>query len=254
MNSLFYLRALLVCLMIGFTLEVYSQKTAMTFQVKGTVKSEQGRNISGVAILVKGTNIGVLTNEDGEFDLSVPNEKSTLILSHFSSPVVKEFPIDGKSQVDILFSELNTEKDPNKTGYKVFYALDELPLPSSGEMNWNKYLAKSITYPLEAREKGDQGTVVLSFKVDAEGKVKNVEVLRGVSSVLDQEAVRAVSEGPEWTPGKLNGQIITSQVSMPIRFILQDEGEHNTPGKQREKAIADHYGEYLVVIGYPPVK
>lgn len=67
----------LLCLVFGISLA-----SAQTKQVTGLVTSaEDGEPIIGVSIMVKGTTIGVVTDYDGKFSLSVPSSAKTLVFS-----------------------------------------------------------------------------------------------------------------------------------------------------------------------------
>lgn len=50
--------------------------------VKGTVLDDNGETIIGASVVVKGNNsIGTISDIDGNFVLTVPNEKSVLVVS-----------------------------------------------------------------------------------------------------------------------------------------------------------------------------
>lgn len=83
-----------------------------------------------------------------------------------------------------------------------------------------KYLQSSVSYPSEAVKNNEFGQVLVSFVVDADGSVKEVKVVRGVSSSLDTEAVRVVNAMPKWTPSTKDGNAVKSQLSLPIVFHL----------------------------------
>lgn len=61
---------------LAFTLNVFAQKT-----INGRVVDSQGIGIPGVNVVVKGTTIGVATDIDGNWTLTVPNEESILLFS-----------------------------------------------------------------------------------------------------------------------------------------------------------------------------
>jgi len=50
--------------------------------VSGVVRDAQGNPLVGASILVKGTTTGMFTNENGEFDLTVPDGRSTFIVTY----------------------------------------------------------------------------------------------------------------------------------------------------------------------------
>lgn len=54
---------------------------AQSVTIKGNVKDTQGAPIPGVAVKVQGTTQGTLTDIDGNYSITVPSSKSTLIYS-----------------------------------------------------------------------------------------------------------------------------------------------------------------------------
>ena len=73
------LMLLLACLFVGIGLV-----TAQTQKVTGVVISEEdGQPVIGASVLVKGTQIGAITNVDGDFTLlNVPSSAKTLQISY----------------------------------------------------------------------------------------------------------------------------------------------------------------------------
>ena len=61
-------------------------------QVQGTVVDENGETLPGVNILVKGTTVGTVTDVDGNYTLTLPNNASTLVFS-FIGYMTQELPI-----------------------------------------------------------------------------------------------------------------------------------------------------------------
>ncbi|MFM7301569.1 MAG: energy transducer TonB, partial [Crocinitomicaceae bacterium] len=60
----------------------------------------------------------------------------------------------------------------------------------------------------------------LKFVVEKDGTISNVEVIKGVSRDLDNEAKRLVRVMPEWKPGRSKGMTVRSYFTMPINFEL----------------------------------
>jgi protein TonB len=84
-----------------------------------------------------------------------------------------------------------------------------------------KYLNKNLRYPASARRMGIEGQVFVSFVIDKEGKISDIQVVKGISADCDKEAVRVVSSMPNWKPGKQNGRPVKSRFVLPIRFKLE---------------------------------
>jgi protein TonB len=98
--------------------------------------------------------------------------------------------------------------------------VDEMAAPPGGMGGFTEYMMKNLTYPTAAKEVGTQGMVVVSFVVDAEGKVGSVEVLRSIGNGCDEEAVRVISNSGTWTPAKIGGKAVASKMTLPVQFKL----------------------------------
>lgn len=82
------------------------------------------------------------------------------------------------------------------------------------------YVNDSLNYPKEAVERKLEGTVYVTFTIDATGEVSHPQVSDGVHYLLDEEALRFVSSMPTWTPASKNGMPVESNYIMPIVFDL----------------------------------
>ena len=84
-----------------FLLMLFSCLTASAQQgitVKGTVVDDNGETIIGASVVVKGNNsIGTISDIDGNFVLTVPNEKSVLVVSFVGMEAQEVKATSGKS-------------------------------------------------------------------------------------------------------------------------------------------------------------
>jgi len=138
------------------------------------------------------------------------------------------------NQDDLAVTAVNTAIDENlnieeKVEEKVieeedksppFTVVEEMPSFPGGEESRLKFLQENIQYPQVAKESGIQGTVYVSFIVDAKGKINEVKILRGIGGGCDEEAVRVIRMMPGWNPGKQAGKSVKVQFTMPIKFTL----------------------------------
>ena len=111
--------------------------------------------------------------------------------------------------------------DPKKvfTG-KVYEIVEDMPTFPGGVTELMNYLSKNTHYPAATKRDGIQGRVVVSFIVEPDGSISNVKLVRSVDANLDREALRVVSEMPNWTPGKQGGNKVRVRYSLPIAFRL----------------------------------
>ncbi len=91
----------------------------------------------------------------------------------------------------------------------------------AGADEFGKWVANNIVYPENAKAAGKEGRVTLKFKVDRDGSIKNVKVVKGVDPELDAEAVRVVSSAPAWTPGMQNGEPVAVNYVFPVVYKIQ---------------------------------
>ncbi len=87
------------------------------------------------------------------------------------------------------------------------------------------FLQTNLRYPEAAKDAGIQGTVFVSFVVEPDGSISNIQVLRGIGGGCDEEAVRVVGMMPKWEPGYQRGEAVRVQFNMPVRFVLNQETE-----------------------------
>ena len=84
------------------------------------------------------------------------------------------------------------------------------------------FVSACMRYPKQSLDAGVQGKVLVSFVVDTDGSITDVEVLKGVDNMLDWEAKRIVKRMPHFAPGIRNGRPSRFRYNIPIVFKLQD--------------------------------
>jgi len=79
-------------------------------------------------------------------------------------------------------------------------------------------------YPLLARRRGLEGQVLLSVRVQADGRVADVEIKQGSGhAILDQAAVKTLYRW-RFVPARRGGHPVSADVEVPILFRLKDTG------------------------------
>lgn len=192
--------------------------------IKGRVTDEKGEPLIGASVTYKGTNIGTITNMNGEFSLVKKDDKKRLTAEYIGYDPV-EIRIDTSRTMLIAMNEnkqaLNEvvvvgygakkNKKSTTTGNVVTVkeqAKKEItPQPVIGKRSYQKYLKKNLVRPTDEKCKDIKGEVVLSFFVNGEGKPQNITVIHGLCEFADKEAIRLVKEGPKWTSGKLPARV-----------------------------------------------
>ena len=127
---------------------------------------------------------------------------------------------DNVAPVEVKYVPVQVvEEEPEEQ--TIFEVVENMPDFPGGQAALMQYLAKNIKYPTIAQENGTQGRVTCQFVVGADGRVRDVNVLRGVDPYLDKEAVRVIMSMPKWIPGKQNGKAVSVKYTIPVVFKLQ---------------------------------
>ncbi|MDR0891250.1 MAG: M56 family metallopeptidase [Mediterranea sp.] len=111
----------------------------------------------------------------------------------------------------------SADKKPAET---VFTVVETMPKFYGGKAALMRYLSQHVKYPTIAQTNNEQGTVQVQMVVGRDGRVSDVKVARSVSTALDAEAMRVVSNMPRWEPGMQNGKAVAVMYTLPIEFKL----------------------------------
>ncbi|MBN2484650.1 MAG: TonB family protein [Bacteroidales bacterium] len=106
---------------------------------------------------------------------------------------------------------------------KIFTQVEQMPEFPGGMEALMRYVQNNLVYPQEAADEQAGGKVVVSFVVNNEGFVTEAKIEKGVSEVLDNEALRVVNLMPKWSPGKNRGKTVNVQFTLPIMFSPPEE-------------------------------
>ncbi|CAM3943670.1 TonB-linked outer membrane protein, SusC/RagA family [Pedobacter westerhofensis] len=125
------LTSLTVCLLVtnasaneGATRNSSSKKSALkTFSLKaairisGVVTDENGETLPGVSVKVKGSSSATVTDSNGKFTITVPNDQATLVFGYIGY-TSKEVPVGNKTSLKIsLQPDAKTLNDVVVVGY-----------------------------------------------------------------------------------------------------------------------------------------
>ncbi len=166
------LMLLMTCLTIGFGLA-----NAQVKKVTGHVTSdEDGLPVVGASVLVKGTNVGTVTDIDGNFTLSnVPSSAETLVISFIG---LESQEVDAKPVVNVV---LKSDSE----------ILDEVVVTAMGISREKKALAYAVQ-----DVKGEELTQAASTSLSSalQGKVSGVDITpsSGMPGASSQIVIRGV--------------------------------------------------------------
>ena len=197
-------------------------KTPKVEKKKVTPKIEQPKVVEKVKSSIKFT--APVIKEDSE--VKPEEEMKTQEDLQKTKTTIGAFNVVGNDEIggEVLKAKeeiAQPEPPKNEEENKVFDVVEEQPSFPGGQGALTAWLNDNIKYPVVAAENGIQGKVIVQFVVGKNGSISNVKVLRSVDPSLDKEAVRVVSNMPNWTPGKQNGASVNVRFTLPVTFRLQ---------------------------------
>ena len=106
----------------------------------------------------------------------------------------------------------------------VYYKMHIMPSFPGGDKAMVRYFLDNIIYPEQAKINKIQGTSYISFVVNTDGSIIDVEIVKGkeVHPLLDRAARDCVKKMPTWTPGYLDGSPIKVKKYQRVKFVLPE--------------------------------
>jgi len=129
--------------------------------------------------------------------------------------LIKEIKIDSSKLSSVIFKNDSTKL----TDYGLVHILaDEYPQFGTGTSDLFKYLSDHIKSYLPPLKDSIDEKVTASFVVFEDGSVQDIKILRGVRNDIDSACVKMLNTMPTWTPGKVKGKPVKTQIAIPIRI------------------------------------
>ena len=130
---------------------------------------------------------------------------------------------DANTEVVVMQQAVETgpAEEEEAEANQIFTVVEQEPEFPGGTKALMEYISKNLRYPAFAAENGIQGRVTLSFVVEKDGSVTDIQEMRSPSEDLTKEAKRVVQSMPKWKPGKQRGKPVRVKYMLPVTFRLQ---------------------------------
>ncbi|NOQ71938.1 MAG: TonB family protein [Crocinitomix sp.] len=100
-----------------------------------------------------------------------------------------------------------------------FYVIpDKDPEFPGGPEAMMQFIKDNIRYPDLDSNYRLEGTVYVGFVVNKNGTLEQLKILKGITDLVDEEALRLVKSMQHWIPGEQSGNIVRTRFVIPIRF------------------------------------
>lgn len=169
-----------------------------------------GVPLPGASVKVVGRSVGTQTDANGKFTLPNVKKDESLAIGYIGYNS-KTLDVKGKDS-------LKVELDENRSSLNEVVVVRENRKQAKADkarpqMGWDafkKYL-KENAVSADAKE----GTVELTFTVNADGSVSNFNVVKSLSTAADEKAISLIKGGSAW---KSSGTGKAEQVKVKVEF------------------------------------
>lgn len=137
---------------------------------------------------------------------------------------------DTKISTELTFSDFDEDavviapverKEEASQVDEPFVTVELMPTFQGGDLSsFRSWVQSKLVYPTIAQENGIQGKVTLSFVIERDGSLTNIEVLQTPDRSLSDEATRVLKQSPKWTPGKQRNTAVRVRFILPVDFQL----------------------------------
>ena len=194
-----------------------AQKKEAKVEKKAPVKVEEQKVVEKVKSSVKFTPPVIKKDSEVKPEEELKSQEDL----NKTKTAIGSFDVKGNDEAggEVLKAKevIAQPEPPKEEETKVFDVVEVMPSFPGGQAALFEWLSKNIKYPVVAEENGVQGRVIVTFVVERNGSITDVQVVKSVDPSLDKEAVRVVKAMPHWIPGKQNGVKFT----VPVTFRLQ---------------------------------
>lgn len=140
--------------------------------------------------------------------------------------------IDGPEQEAIIAPDQLIDADPHHNADQLDLPIEgpqltatevveEMPQYPGGFHALMKFLDENIVFSRAAQRRKVEGEVRVSFVVNTDGTITDIQVDKALDSAVDRAVVNAVRRMPKWTPGRSGGLPTPVKVTIPVKFQLK---------------------------------
>lgn len=190
--------------------------------ITGKITSmEDGSALPGINVVIKGTSIGTVTDLEGEYSITIPQNTDPVLVISFIGLTTEEVNVAGKSEVDVqLEADVTALSEVVVTGYGISQDDSQDVIirakPITGNAEFKKYIENNLRYPSDTTE--IKGKVVVEFNVLPNGELSNFKIIKSLGPWFDKEAIRVIQEGPAWKATSRNGVPEKDTVRVKVKF------------------------------------
>lgn len=142
------------------------------------------------------------------------------------TPISAEFSLSIKYSPDeygdnqVVFNKQPIEVKKDEL-WRDFQVVENIPSFPDGQGAMWRFIAQNLELPEWWPDSTIEGMVVLQFRVEKDGSLHDIQVLKGLQSEIDASCVKMVQKMPKWQPGRSRGPLSPCLYTLKIRIKLE---------------------------------
>lgn len=126
-------------------------------------------------------------------------------------------PANAPTMHGYAVTTLSSTSDDDDKVYD-YNAVEKQPRYPGGNTAFLSDISKNLRYPEEAAKKNIEGTAMVAFIIEKDGRILDAKVINDVHPLLKEEAIRTVKSLRKFKPGKHNGKPVRVGFYLPVKF------------------------------------
>ena len=213
----------LVWMLLGSTF-VFSQQRKISGKV---TNANSDQPVPGATITIKGSNLATVSDGEGIFSITVPNDNAVLLISSVGFDVI-EIAVNGKTSIEAVLKEkLSSLDEIVVTGYTTQKKKDLTGAVSV--VNVNQMKAQPVASPVEALQGKATGVQIIND--GAPGSTPQIRI-RGFSTIGNNDPLYVIDGVP--VEGKLSW---LNQSDIESLQVLKDASSASIYGARANNGV-----------------
>ena len=180
-------KTLTLCFLLGMSTLLFSQVI-----ITGRVTDESGVGLPGANVYVKGTTVGAVTNMDGDFQISINDASSDILVFSFIGYTTAEIPVQNRTRIDVTLNpEIEEMEEVVVTALGITREAKSLPYARQSVSSEELTEARSTNFVTSLAGKAAGVQVISSDTPSGSNRV----VIRGNSSLTGNNQPLYVIDG-----------------------------------------------------------
>jgi protein TonB len=149
-------------------------------------------------------------------------ERNQNIRTELSDSIITRAPFDGPEGPaigDVLPTlPLGPSGPKGEEGNNEEFSIGDIEKMPEFNGDLYEYLGNELKYPSAALANNIEGKVMVSFVINKNGEISDIEILKKIGFGFDEEAVRVIKNMPKWSAGEQNNRKVNVKMVLPIVF------------------------------------